>query len=167
MTKAKNPPRIRIPSRLLRSGSSWRANTTYFDSFGSMLIAKRRTPFCRTRSMTSTTFPWAVDLSAAMIAWALSSVFEISRQRAAMASAVDGSPFRKSFPSLVTMTDSVVSIVSPPVAAFGRSTSILGLTMYADATMKMINSTNMTSTRGVTLMSVMPSSSSRFAPPAI
>jgi hypothetical protein len=46
-----------------------------------------------------------------------------------MASRVVTSPFRKSDPSRASTIESVVSSVSPPLAAFGRSTSIDGFTM--------------------------------------
>src|SRR5512133_1726698 len=57
-------------------------------------------------------------------------------------------------------TERSVPVLSPPWAARGRSTSMDARTMYVAVTMKMMRRTRTTSTRGVTLISLMRSSSS-------
>src|SRR3990172_2158547 len=62
-------------------------------------------------------------------------------------------------PSLVNTTARVVPMASPACAARGRSTSIASRTMYVAVTMKMMRRTSVMSTRGVTLIPLIISSS--------
>jgi hypothetical protein len=63
---------------------------------------------------------------------------------------------------LLNVSASVVLACSVPEAALGRSTLMAGLTIKDAVTMKMISSTSVMSTNGVTLMStiIRPESSS-------
>ena len=72
--------------------------------------------------------PSALQLSTSSTAEAARMV-RGSRFRAAIASRELFSPFRKRLPSRARTIESVVSSVSPPLAALGRSTSMEGLTM--------------------------------------
>ena len=77
------------------------------------------------------------------------------------------SPFKYSSRFLSITMETVVSTVSVAEAALGSSISMDSFTMYTEATMKITSSTNITSTSGVTLISLIPSSSSIFAEPAM
>jgi hypothetical protein len=61
-------------------------------------------------------------------------------------------PFSISVPSLLHTMFTVDSTRAPPVAALGRFTTMLALTMAIEVSMKMMRSTSTMSTKGMMLM---------------
>jgi len=118
-----------------------------------------------TVSSTQTTRPCETRLSPATIAWVFGSRATEALIAARSASAVTGWSLRKIEPSALSAIVSVIGGSVVLCAARGSSISIAWRAIRCAVSMKMISSTSMMSTSGVTLISAMMPRR-RDAPPA-
>jgi len=124
------------------------------------------TPACFIRSITRMTRPCGTCASALMTA-RISGFFACASRASGRIASSLGTRLESTTvsPAVDSSTEKTVCC-SEPVAALGRSMGSVCVTMIFAVTMKMIRSTSVTSTSGVTLMPEISSSSPDGPPPA-